>query len=217
MKFFIDTANVNEIKDLADKGLVDGVTTNPSLISQSGRDLKEVIKEISKFVSGPISVEVVATDYKGMLEEAKKICMIESNVVVKLPITWDGIKACKHLSSNGIQVNMTLCFSTNQAILAAKAGAAFVSPFVGRLDDVGNDGMGLIEEIVQVYDNYSEFNTEILVASVRSPLHIQQVALIGADICTVPAKVLNQLIDHPLTEKGLNQFLNDWKKTGQNI
>lgn len=217
MKFFVDTANVEEIRQLADKGLVDGVTTNPSLIAKAGRELHAVIKDIAKIVSGPISVEVVATDYNGMLKEAEKVCAFASNVVVKLPITWDGIKACKHLSSNGVQVNMTLCFSSNQAILAAKAGAAFVSPFLGRLDDLGTDGMVLIEEIVQIYDNYADFDTEIIVASVRHPLHIQQAALIGADICTVPEKVLNQLIHHPLTDKGLEQFLNDWKKTGQNI
>ena len=217
MKFFIDTADISEIKELADKGIVDGVTTNPSLIAKSGSDIASVVKDITKIVDGPISVEVVATDYNGMLKEAEKICKLSQSVAVKLPITWDGIRVCKVLSKQNIMVNMTLCFSVNQAILAAKAGAAFVSPFVGRLDDLGTDGMSLIEEIVQVYGNYPDFETEVLVASVRSPLHIQQAALIGADISTVPAKVLSQLIKHPLTDRGLEQFLTDWKNSGQNI
>lgn len=217
MKFFIDTANIKEIEDLASKGMVDGVTTNPSLISKSGQDIHGLIKEISNIVSGPISVEVVATDHKNMLKEAETVCNVAPNITVKLPITWDGIKTCKVLSAQNISVNMTLCFSVTQAILVAKAGAAFVSPFVGRFDDLGADGMNLIADIVQAYNNYTDFTTEVLVASVRSPLHVQQAALIGADICTVPAKVLNQLISHPLTDKGLNQFLDDWKKTGQKI
>lgn len=217
MKFFIDTANIKEIEDLASKGMVDGVTTNPSLISKSGQDIHGLIKEISNIVSGSISVEVVATDHKNMLKEAEKVYNIASNITVKLPITWDGIKTCKVLSAQNISVNMTLCFSVTQAILVAKAGAAFVSPFVGRFDDLGTDGMNLIADIVQAYNNYTDFTTEVLVASVRSPLHVQQAALIGADICTVPAKVLNQLISHPLTDRGLNQFLDDWKKTGQKI
>lgn len=217
MKFFIDTANIKEIEDLASNGMVDGVTTNPSLISKSGQDIHGLIKEISDIVPGPISVEVVATDHKNMLKEAEKVCNIASNITVKLPITWDGIKTCKVLSAQNISVNMTLCFSVTQAILVAKAGAAFVSPFVGRFDDLGTDGMNLIADIVQAYNNYKDFTTEVLVASVRSPLHVQQAALIGADVCTVPAKVLNQLISHPLTDKGLNQFLDDWKKTGQKI
>lgn len=217
MKFFIDTVNIKEIEDLASKGMIDGVTTNPSLVSKSGHDLHDLIKDISKVVSGPISVEVVATDHMGMLQEAEKVCKIASNITVKLPVTWDGIKTCKVLSSQNISVNMTLCFSVTQAILVAKAGAAFVSPFVGRFDDLGTDGMSLIADIVQAYNNYTDFRTEVLVASVRSPLHVQQAALIGADICTVPAKVLNQLIQHPLTDKGLKQFLDDWKKTGQKI
>ncbi len=217
MKFFIDTANIKEIEDFASKGMVDGVTTNPSLVLKSGQDIHSLIKGISQIISGPISVEVVATDHKGMIKEAEKVCEIASNVTVKLPITWDGIKTCKILSSQNISVNMTLCFSVTQAILVAKAGASFVSPFVGRFDDLGADGMSLIADIVQAYNNYTEFTTEVLVASVRSPLHVQQAALIGAGICTVPAKVLNQLIRHPLTDRGLDQFLEDWKKTGQKI
>lgn len=217
MKFFIDTANINEIKNFLGKGLVDGVTTNPSLVSIVGGNVHELIKDICKIVSGPVSVEVVATEYKGMIKEAHRFCEIAKNIVIKLPITWDGLKVCKELSSEGINVNMTLCFSVNQAILAAKAGAAFVSPFIGRLDDLGMCGISLIEEIVQVYDNYPEIDTEIIVASVRSPLHVQQAAMIGADICTVPANVLSQLCYHPLTDKGLEKFLNDWKNTGQKI
>lgn len=217
MKFFIDTAEVNEIRELNSCGLIDGVTTNPSLIAKSGRDIFVVAKEICALVKGPVSLEVTATKYDEMIKEGNKLCQIAKNVAVKLPMTMDGLKACRYFSDQGIMVNVTLCFSAAQAILAAKAGASFVSPFVGRLDDIGQDGLGLIEEIRQIYSNYPEFNTKILVASVRNPIHIVESAKIGADIVTVPAKVISQLINHPLTDKGLEIFLQDWKKTGQKI
>jgi len=217
MKFFIDSAEINEIKEVSTYGLVDGVTTNPSLIAKSGRDFKEVIAEICKIVSGPVSAEVAATDYENMVREGDILSKIAKNVCIKLPMTMDGIKACKYFSDKGIQTNVTLCFSATQAILAAKAGATFVSPFVGRLDDIGQDGLMLIEEICAIYANYPNFKTQVLVASVRSPLHIAGAAKIGAHVATLPAKVLKQLVAHPLTDKGLEIFTKDWAATGQKI
>lgn len=217
MKFFIDSAQVSEIKELNAYGLVDGVTTNPSLIAKSGRNFFEVAEEICSIVSGPVSLEVAATEYDLMVKEGVKLSSIAKNIAVKLPMTMDGLKACKFFANKGIMVNLTLCFSSAQAILAAKAGASFVSPFIGRLDDIGQDGLGLIAEICQIYSNYPEFTTQVLVASVRNPVHIIEAAKIGADIATIPAKILTQLIEHPLTDKGLDIFLKDWKKTGQTI
>jgi len=217
MKFFVDTADVDEIKDLASTGLVDGVTTNPSIIAKSGRDFIEVIGEICDIVDGPVSAEVAATDHETMLAEGKKLAQIASNVAVKVPLTPDGLKTCKALSDAGTQVNVTLCFSAGQAILAAKAGATFVSPFVGRLDDLSRDGMGLIEEICTIYANYSNFETEVLVASVRSPMHVVESARMGADVVTLPPSVLRQLFKHPLTDSGLEAFLSDWANSGQSI
>ncbi len=216
MKFFVDTADVNEIRELADAGLLDGVTTNPTLIGKSGRAFKEVIAEICKIVDGPVSAEVTALDAAGMIKEGNDLRKIAKNVTVKVPLTLDGLKACKALRSDDAMVNVTLCFSANQALLAAKAGATFISPFVGRLDDIHLDGMELISEIRQIYDNYA-FDTEILVASVRSANHVKEAALIGADVVTAPAAVLKALAKHPLTDKGIDQFLADWKKTGQTI
>jgi transaldolase len=216
MKFFVDTADVAEIRDLADAGLLDGVTTNPSLIAKSGRPFKEVIAEICKIVEGPVSAEVTALDFAGMLREGNDLRKIAKNVTVKVPLTIDGLKACKALRVDGAMVNVTLCFSANQALLAAKAGASFISPFVGRLDDIHLEGMDLISEIRQIYDNYG-FDTEILVASVRTANHIKQAALIGADVVTAPPSVLKGLAKHPLTDKGIEMFLADWKKTGQSI
>jgi transaldolase len=216
MKFFADTADVAEIRDLADTGLLDGVTTNPSLVAKSGRQFKEVIAEICAIVSGPVSAEVTALDASGMIREGNELRKIAKNVAVKVPLTIDGLKACKALTSDGAMVNVTLCFSANQALLAAKAGATFISPFVGRLDDIHLDGMELISDIRQIYDNY-DFGTEILVASVRSANHVKEAALIGADVVTAPAAVLKALARHPLTDKGIEQFLADWKKTGQSI
>jgi len=217
MKFFVDTADVTEIKDLADVGLLDGVTTNPSLIAKSGRPFLEVVAEICEIVDGPVSAEVTAPDFDTMMKEAAVLRDIADNVAIKVPMTKDGIKACKHLADEGVMVNVTLVFSAAQALLAAKAGAAFVSPFIGRLDDVGQDGMGLIEEIVEVYANYPDLETEILAASIRGPQHVVQAAQIGADVATVPAKALWQLFNHPLTDKGLAAFEADWAKTGQSI
>lgn len=217
MKFFVDTADVTEIKQLAATGLLDGVTTNPSLIAQSGRPFLEVVKEICQIVDGPISAEVVATDTEGMLKEADRLRNIADNVTIKLPLTMDGLTACKKLTSEGTMVNVTLCFSVAQAILAAKAGATFVSPFVGRLDDLSFDGMQLIQEICQVYNQYEQFTTEVLVASVRSPLHVSVAAQMGAHVATIPPKVIHQLVKHPLTDNGLAAFLKDWEKTGQAI
>ncbi len=216
MKFFVDTADVADIADLAATGLLDGVTTNPSLIHKAGRNFLEVVKEICGIVEGPVSAEVVAADFEGMLREADVVRRLAPNVCVKLPLTMEGLKACKRLTSEGTMVNVTLCFSANQALLAAKAGATFISPFVGRHDDVGQDGMDLIEDIRLIYDNY-DFTTEILVASVRHPIHILQSARIGADVITAPPAVLRALANHPLTEKGLAQFTADWAKTGQTI
>jgi len=217
MKFFIDSAEIAEIKEIAAYGLLDGVTTNPSLIAKSGRDFKEVIAEICKIVSGPVSAEVAATDYENMIREGEILSKIAKNVCIKLPMTLDGLKACKYFSDKGIQTNVTLCFSAAQALLAAKAGATFVSPFVGRLDDVGQDGLELIEEICCIYANYPNIHTQILVASIRHPIHITDSAKMGADVATIPAKVLKQLISHPLTDKGLETFVKDWASTGQKI
>lgn len=217
MKFFVDTADVDAIRDLADTGLVDGVTTNPSLIAKSGRDFVEVVKEICGIVDGPISAEVTATAYDEMVAEGRKLAKIHENITVKVPLTRDGLKTCKSLSEEGTMVNVTLCFSANQALLAAKAGATFISPFVGRLDDIAMDGMQLISDIVEVYDNYPALSTEVLVASVRSPMHVLEAAKMGADVCTLPPDVLLALFNHPLTDKGLEAFLADWQKTGQSI
>ncbi len=211
MKFFIDTANLDEIKDAAEMGILDGVTTNPTLLSREPGDPFENLKKICEIVPGPVSAEVIATDVAGMVSEAHKLAEIAGNIVIKLPTTREGVKACKILSDEGIRVNMTLVFSPAQAILVARAGATFVSPFVGRLDDISSDGMGLIEQIVQIYSNYG-FETEILVASVRHPMHVVQAALMGADICTIPHKVINQLFKHPLTDIGIEKFLADWQK-----
>jgi transaldolase len=216
MKFFVDTADTREIAELADTGLLDGVTTNPSLIHKSGRAFLEVVAEIAGLVQGPVSAEVVATSADEMLREAEILRKIADNVCIKLPLTMDGLKACRRLSDEGVMVNVTLCFTANQALLAAKAGAAFISPFVGRHDDVGFDGMALIEDIRTIYDNYA-FGTEILVASVRHPIHVLQSAKIGADVMTAPPAVIRALFNHPLTDKGLAAFLADWEKTGQTI
>ncbi len=217
MKFFVDTADVNEIKELASTGLLDGVTTNPSLVAKAKRDFKEMIAEICAVVPGPVSAEVAATDVDGMLKEGRVLAKIAGNVAVKVPLTWDGLKACRALTDEGTMVNVTLCFSANQALLAAKAGATFVSPFIGRLDDAGQDGMELIREIRTIYDNYAELKTQILAASIRNVLHVKQAAMIGADVSTVPPSVLRALVNHPLTDKGLEAFVADWKKTGQRI
>jgi transaldolase len=217
MKFFIDTAEIAEIRELAETGMVDGVTTNPSLIAKSGRDFKETIAEICAIVPGPVSAEVAAIDVDGMLREGRILAAIAKNVAVKVPLTWDGLKACRALSESGIMVNVTLCFNANQALLAAKAGATFISPFIGRLDDISLDGMELIEEIRAIYDNYDAISTEILAASIRGANHVRMAALAGADVATVPPSVLRGLVKHPLTDKGLEAFLADWKKTGQTI
>jgi transaldolase len=217
MKFFLDTADVAEIKSLVETGLVDGVTTNPTLIAQSGRRFADAIAEICDLVSGPVSAEVTATDLKGMLEEGRYLAKIASNVTIKVPLTMDGLKACRIFTSEGTKVNVTLCFSAAQALLAAKAGATFISPFIGRLDDIGETGMTLIHQIVEIYRNYPDFKTEVLAASVRGPLHVVDAALAGADVVTLPPKVLRQLYAHPLTDKGIASFLADWEKTGQKI
>lgn len=216
MKFFVDTADTRDIEDLAATGLLDGVTTNPSLIAKSGRNFLEVIAEIAKLVDGPVSAEVVATTAPEMLREAAKLLTLGDNITIKVPLTMDGLRACKTLSDDGVMVNVTLCFSATQALLAAKAGAAFISPFVGRHDDVGFDGMSLIADIKTIYDNYG-FDTEILVASVRHPVHVLQAAKIGADVCTMPPAVIRALANHPLTDRGLEGFAADWAKTGQSI
>jgi transaldolase len=217
MKFFVDTADVAEIKDLAASGLLDGVTTNPSLIAKSGRQMLDVIKEICAIVPGPVSAETVATDHKTMLDEGRKLAKLAKNVAVKVPLTPDGLKTCKVLTSEGTMVNVTLCFSAAQALLAAKAGASFISPFVGRLDDIGQDGMHLIGEIMQIYRQYPHFKTEVLVASVRHTQHVIAAAKMGAHVATVPPNVLRQLFKHTLTDNGLKAFLDDWAKTGQSI
>ena len=216
MKFFIDTANIEEIKEAEAMGFLDGVTTNPSLVAKEGKNFKELLNEILKVVDGPISAEVVALDYDGMMKEAKELAAIHKNIVVKIPLTKEGIKAVNSLSDIGIKTNVTLCFSASQALLAAKAGATYISPFVGRLDDISAVGMDLIEQIAQIYDNY-DYQTEIIVASIRSPLHIVESAMIGADIATVPFKVIEQLFKHPLTDNGIDKFLSDWNKQDSKI
>ncbi len=217
MKFFLDTADTQEIKTLAETGMVDGVTTNPSLVAKSGRDFAAVLAEICAIVKGPVSAEVTATDAATMLDEGKKLARIAENIVVKVPLTWDGLKVCRTLSQSGIMVNVTLCFSANQALLAAKAGATFISPFIGRLDDISSEGMQLIADIRLIYSNYTRLKTEILVASVRHPMHVLEAAKIGAHVATMPPSVLRSLANHPLTDKGLEAFLADWRKTGQTI
>src|SRR5580658_1998078 len=209
MKFFVDTADINEIRELASTGLLDGVTTNPSLVAKSGRDFFEVLKEICAIVPGPVSAEVTATDVEGMIREGEKLAKIAKNIAIKVPLTWDGLKACKYFTDKGTMVNVTLCFSPAQAILAAKAGATFVSPFVGRLDDIGESGMQLISDICTIYKQYEYFKTEVLVASVRNPIHIVESAKMGAHVATIPPAVMKQLVQHPLTDKGLAAFLAD--------
>lgn len=216
MKFFVDTAEIDQIAELNDTGMVDGVTTNPSLILKSGRDILEVTREICALIDGPVSAEVVATNADDMISEGRELAKIAENIAVKVPLTWDGLKACKVLTDEGRLVNVTLCFSANQALLAAKAGASFVSPFVGRLDDINQDGMDLIADIRTIYDNYN-FRTEILAASIRSVNHIAESARIGADVVTAPPSVLKKLADHPLTDRGLEAFMKDWAQTGQKI
>ncbi len=216
MKFFVDTANIDEISELSEMGVVDGVTTNPSLIYKSGRDFKEVIKEIARIVSGPISAEVTSLDKNEMIDQGLELSKIANNIVIKVPLTEDGLIACKNLSKKSIKVNVTLCFSSSQALIAAKMGATYISPFIGRLDDISNEGLNLIEEIITIYSNYPDrLSTEVLVASIRSPLQVAQVAQMGADVATIPPKIIKQMIKHPLTDIGLNSFMEDWKKTGQ--
>jgi transaldolase len=216
MKFFVDTAEIGDIKELNDTGLLDGVTTNPSLIKKSGRDFIEVVKEICSICPGPVSAEVVALDHDGMMKEAETLRKIADNIAIKVPLTMDGLKTCKALTGDGTMVNVTLCFSANQALLAAKAGATFISPFVGRHDDVGYPGMELIADIRIIYDNY-DFPTQILVASVRNPIHVHDAAKLGADVMTAPPAVIRQLFKHPLTDNGIAAFLKDWEATGQKI
>ena len=217
MKFFLDTAEIKEIRELAASGLVDGITTNPSLVMKSGRPFVDVVREICEVIPGPVSAEVIATEHETMLAEGRKLAKIAGNVVVKVPLTPDGLKTCYKLSQEGTKVNVTLCFSPAQALLAAKSGATYISPFVGRLDDVGTDGMQLIRDIVQIYRAYDSLKTEVLVASVRHPIHIIEAAKMGADVATLPPSVLKQMFNHPLTDKGLAAFLADWAKTGQKI
>ena len=216
MKFFVDTANIDEISELSEMGVVDGVTTNPSLIYKSGKDFKKVIKEIARIVSGPISAEVTSLDKNEMIDQGLELSKIANNIVIKVPLTEHGLIACKNLSKKSIKVNVTLCFSSSQALIAAKMGATYISPFIGRLDDISNEGLNLIEEIITIYNNYPDrLNTEVLVASIRSPLQVAQVAQMGADVATIPPKIIKQMIKHPLTDIGLNSFMEDWKKTGQ--
>ncbi|MEJ5262368.1 MAG: fructose-6-phosphate aldolase [Ignavibacterium sp.] len=212
MKFFIDTANINEIKEAAALGILDGVTTNPSLVSKEGKDFRKLLDEILALVDGPVSAEVISTDYDGILKEAREYAAIHHNIVVKVPLIKEGLKAVRTLTSEGIKTNVTLCFSPSQALLAAKAGATYISPFVGRLDDVSTNGMELIAQIVQIYRNY-DFKTQVLVASIRHPLHVVEAALMGADVCTMPFNVIDKLFNHPLTDIGLEKFLSDWKKS----
>ena len=216
MQFFADTAEIEDIKKLHAMGLLDGITTNPSLIAKSGRQFKDVIKEICSIVPGPVSAEVASTDYDTIMKEAHVLAKLADNVVVKVPLTIDGLRACKALSGEGIKTNVTLCFSPNQALLAAKCGATYISPFLGRLDDINLDGVELIEQIRTIYDNYN-FTTQILAASIRTPNHVTEVALAGADVATIPPAVIYKLADHPLTKSGLEQFVKDWKSTGQSI
>ena len=216
MKFFVDTAEIKEIQELHEAGLLDGVTTNPSLVAKSGRDFKEVVKEICTIVPGPVSAEVAATEYDGMIAEGRVLAALAENVVVKLPLTLAGLKATKTFPDEGIKTNVTLCFSPNQALLAAKVGDHYISPFIGRLDDINLDGMELIEQIRTIYDNYN-FETQILAASIRSPNHVTQAALAGSDVATIPPAVIKKLADHPLTKSGLDAFVKDWKSTGQSI
>lgn len=217
MKFFVDSADVDEIREVAGTGLLDGATTNPSLVAKSGRDFKEVVREICDLVDGHVSAEVAATDVDGMITEGRKLSEIADNVAIKVPLTWDGLKACRALTQSGISVNVTLCFSANQAVLAAKSGATYISPFIGRLDDIGLDGMELISEIRDIYDNYPDLNTQILAASIRTVNHVKDAALAGADVATIPPKIIRDLVKHPLTDKGLVAFLSDWESTGQKI
>ena len=217
MKFFVDTADLNEIRELNETGLLDGVTTNPSLMAKTGKKIVDVIGSICEIVPGPVSAEVAATDYETMLKEGRRLAKIAPNVAVKVPLTYDGLKTCKALSEEGTMVNVTLCFSANQALLAAKAGATFISPFVGRLDDLSQDGMQLIADIVQIYKNYDAITAEVLVASIRHPVHLLQAAKMGAHVSTLPPNVIRQLYNHPLTDKGLAAFLADWAGTGQSI
>jgi transaldolase len=217
MKFFADTSDLDAIKDLADCGMLDGVTTNPSIIAKSGKEFIPLIKEITEICSGPVSAEVASTDFDTMMKEAEKLAKISENIAVKVPLTEAGLKVCKNLSDQGTMVNVTLCFSPLQALLAAKAGATFISPFVGRLDDIAQNGMDLIADILTIYDQYPDFHTEVLVASVRHPAHILESARMGADVVTCPPSVIKQLYNHPLTDKGLAAFVEDWKKTGQSI
>ena len=217
MKFFVDTGDINEISKLIETGMVDGVTTNPSLVASSGKDFVSLVWEICQLVPGPVSAEVLATDYPTMMKEADVLRNIADNVCIKVPLTVDGLKTCKQLSQEGTDVNVTLCFSVVQALLAAKAGATYVSPFIGRLDDIGESGMDLIRNIVDMYGNYPELNTQVLAASVRSPSHILESAMAGADVATLPPKILWQLYQHPLTDKGLDGFMKDWAKTGQKL
>ena len=212
MKFFIDTANIDEIKEAASLGVLDGVTTNPSLVAKEGKDFRKLLDEICAIVDGPVSAEVVSTDVEGIMKEGRELAKIHKNIIVKVPLIKEGLKAVKRLKSEGIRANVTLCFSANQALMAAKAGAYFISPFIGRLDDISHNGMELIKQIVTIYKNYN-YETEVLVASVRHPLHVVDAAMIGAHICTMPFKVIDQLIKHPLTDIGLEKFLADWKKT----
>jgi transaldolase len=212
MKYFIDTANINEIKEAAALGILDGVTTNPSLVSKEGKDFRKLLDEILAIVDGPVSAEVISTDYDGILKEAHELAKIHKNIVVKVPLIKEGLKAVRTLSNENIKTNVTLCFSASQALLAAKAGATYISPFVGRLDDISTNGMDLIAQIVQIYKNY-DYKTQVLVASIRHPLHLVEAALMGADVCTMPFSVIDKLFNHPLTDLGLEKFLSDWKKT----
>ena len=212
MKFFIDTANINEIKEAAALGILDGVTTNPSLVAKEGKDFRKLLDEILAVVNGPVSAEVISTDYEGILKEAHELAKIHHNIVIKVPLIKEGLKAVRTLSLENIKTNVTLCFSPSQALLAAKAGATYISPFVGRLDDISHDGMELISQIVQIYKNYN-YKTQVLVASIRHPLHLVEAALMGADVCTMPFSVIDRLFNHPLTDLGLEKFLSDWKKS----
>ena len=217
MKFFIDTANIKEINELLPLGIIDGVTTNPSLIASSGKDIFKVLDEICKVVKGPVSAEVTAINNKDMVEEAYKLASIADNIVIKVPLTKDGLQTCTELTNKDIKVNVTLCFTASQALLAAKCGATYISPFIGRLDDISHDGMQLIQDIRSIYDNYPDYNTGILAASIRHPNHLVEAALVGTDVCTIPPNIIHKLFNHPLTDSGLKTFLDDWEKTKQKI